>query len=102
MKPSRPLLRPHHFAAESLLRFTDAGLCFSTVVGDGDREFECVVSGMAEEHLQRLLQRSQNRVGRVVLNPRRPSLKRLAERLRMLFTNRCTARWSGLEVLRGG
>lgn len=79
-----PLLRPCHFDPASPLQLGPAGLRFVAKVDHGEREFECLVSGLADHEIERLLARSIDRdPARVVLNPRRPPLRRVVERVQL-------------------
>lgn len=79
-----PLLRPHHFDLASPLQLGPAGLRFTAKVDHGEREFECLVSGLADSEIERLLASSIGRdPARVILNPRRPPLHRLVERVQL-------------------
>lgn len=79
-----PLLHPRHFHPASPLQLGFAGLHFVATVDHLEREFECLVSGLAEEEIERMLARSIDRdPARVILNPRRPPLRRLVERVQL-------------------
>lgn len=85
MTPRRnPLLQPYHFGGGGLLQLGPAGLKFVVQVDHGEREFECLVSGLADHEIERMLASSIDRnPARVILNPRRPALRRLVERVQL-------------------
>ena len=84
MSRRTPLLRPRHFHPGGALGLGPDGLRFAAHVHRQDREFECVVSGLAEREIEALLaSSSKQQPGWVILNPRRPLLRRLMERVQL-------------------